>query len=388
MAWTNYLKKDIYTQLATRNLKRHSSRTILAAIGIIIGVIAISSMGILGNSLKMSVTNSLGDAGNELVVYPQFGIGSEGITQKQVSQIEKVNGINHVISLYSKSAEVKYKDSTSFGSIYGIDDDKLLYVAELQDGRVYKSGASDCVIGNNLAKELKVNVGGKITFDDNTFRVIGILKEKGMGFGISTDSGLFISQQSFSHIYDIDKGYSNVIVQVTEIKSIDNVQKDIENKLNKKEKKIMVLASKSILESINQVSRYISLFLMGISSISLIVAGVSILNVMLMSTMERTREIGIMKAVGASKNDILKMFLLEAVMLGVIASIIGGLFTFSIAFIIVIFIVKQPSYLFSFSSIFYIFLGIGFGILTAAAGGGYPAMKASKMKPLDALRHE
>lgn len=384
----NYFKNDIYIQLATRNLKRHSSRTVLAAIGIIIGVIAISSMGILGNSLKLSVTDSLGDVGNELVIYPQFEIGNEGISQKQVSQIEKISGIDQTITLYSQSSEIKYKDLKLFSNIYGIDADKIPYLVEFQNGRVYNNAAFDCVIGNKIAEELKVNVGGKITLENNKFRVIGILKERGMGFDISADNGVFISQNTFSRIYDTEKGYNNVIVQVKDINSIETVQKDIEDRLNKKDKSVMVLATNSLLDSINQISRYISLFLMGISSVSLIVAGVSILNVMLMSTMERTKEIGVLKAVGASKKDILKIFLLEAIMLGIIASIIGGILTFSLAFIIAVLIFKQPSYLFSFSSILYIFIGMGFGILTATIGGGYPAMKASKMKPLDALRHE
>ena len=130
------------------------------------------------------------------------------------------------------------------------------------------------------------------------------------------------------------------------------------------------------------------MFLMGIGSISLLVAGVSILNVMLMSTMERTKEIGVMKAVGASRKDILKMFLLEALLLGIVASIAGGIFTFGAGYLILSLIIKDTSYLFSFYTLLYILEGIMFGIITSLVGGMYPAWKASNMSPLEALRHE
>ncbi len=377
----------MYAELAKRNLKRHMARTVLAAVGIIIGVIAISSMGILGNSLKMSVSESLGDVGNELIVYP--GFGDTAITEKQVEKMQKVAGIENLIPVYSSSSKTEYKSEETYASVYGIESDDLSDLVEIEDGRMYKRGSSDCVIGSQLAEDLEVNIGGKITVEDTKFRVIGILKERGIGFDISADSAVFIDPQMFTRIYeDTDEGYTNVIIQVEDINEIDIVKTNLEERLNKKEEEVFVLATNTILSSINEISRYISLFLMGISSISLLVAGVSILNVMLMSTMERTREIGIMKAVGASRKDVLKMFLLEALFLGTAASLIGGILSFGGGFLITVLIMKQASYLFAPSSMMYIVLGIAFGILTGVAGGVYPAWKAAQMRPLDALRHE
>lgn len=143
-----------------------------------------------------------------------------------------------------------------------------------------------------------------------------------------------------------------------------------------------------MLKSINTIFTSISLFLMGIGSISLLVAGVGILNVMLMSAMERTKEIGIMKAVGASRNDILKMFILEALFLGILASLICGVLSFGVGLFVDLLILKDLSYLFMPSTILYIIVGIAFGILTSLVGGVYPAWKASKMHPLNALRYD
>lgn len=377
----------MYAELAKRNLKRHMARTVLAAVGIIIGVIAISSMGILGNSLKLPVSDSLGDVGNELLVYP--GFGEETITEKQVEKMQKVAGIENLIPIYSSASKAEYKNEETYANVYGIESDDLPGLAEIEAGRMYKRGSSDCVIGSQLAEDLEVNIGGKITIEDTKFRVIGILRERGMGFDISADSAVFIDHQMFTRIYeDTDEGYSYAIIQVEDINEIDTVKEDLEERLNKKDEDVFVLATNTILSSIDEISRYISLFLMGISSISLLVAGVSILNVMLMSTMERTREIGIMKAVGASRKDVLKMFLLEALFLGTAASLIGGILSFGGGFLITVLIMKQASYLFAPSSMAYIILGIVFGIMTGVAGGVYPAWKAAQMRPLDALRHE
>jgi len=256
----------MYAELAKRNLKRHMARTVLAAVGIIIGVIAISSMGILGNSLKMSVSDSLGDVGNELIVYP--GFGDTAITEKQVDKMQKVAGIETLIPVYSSGSKTEYKNEETYATVYGIESEDLPNLVEIENGRMYKRGSSDCVIGSQIAEDLGVNIGGKITVEDEKFRVVGILKERGIGFDVSADSAVFMDPQMFTRIYeDTDEGYTNVIIQVEDINEIDIVKTNLEDRLNKKDEEVFVLATNSILDSINEISRYISLFLMGISSI-------------------------------------------------------------------------------------------------------------------------
>ncbi|UGV40581.1 ABC transporter permease [Methanococcoides orientis] len=381
------IQSNMYLQLAKRNLKRQTFRTVLAAIGIIIGVIAISSMGILGNSLKMSVTDSFGDIGDKLLIYP--APGEDGVTEKQISQMKKVDGIDAIIPAYSTGDRVEYKNSYTFGSIYSIEREDLEKLVEVEDGQFFKSGSTDCVIGASIADTLDLKTGSKIEIGDSRLRVIGILKERGMGFDINADTGVFTSVQMYEKMYPEEGDeYDFVVVRAEELDKVDDIKEDIENLLNRKEEVITVFATNIILESINEAFKSISLFLMGIGSISLIVAGVSILNVMLMSTMERTKEIGVMKAVGASRKDVLTMFLLEALLLGIAASLIGGLFTIGAGYLILSLVVKNTSYLFSLSTLLYILEGILFGVATSLIGGMYPAWKASNMRPLDALRYE
>lgn len=386
----NLVKKissNIYVELAKRNLKRHTVRTILAAIGIIIGVIAISSMGILGNSLKLSVAGSLGDVGNEIVVYPSYG--ESVITEKQVDDLYKVGDIEYIIPVLSNVAKAEYKSESIFTNVYGLEKDGLYQLVELEEGHFLRSGSKDCVIGANLAENLDLKLGSRLTVKDSQFRVVGILKESGFGLALNPDGATFITPEAYEKLYeDVDDGYNLVIVKVRDLDYVETVAESIEERLNKKEEVVTVLVTGTILKSIDDIFNSISLFLIGIGSISLLVAGVSILNVMLMSTMERTKEIGIMKAVGASRKEILKMFMMEALIVGVVASLIGGVLSFGGGFVVNILILKEASYLFAPSSIMYIVAGVAFGIVTSLAGGMYPAWKASNMRPLDALRYE
>ncbi|MBP1909818.1 ABC transporter permease [Methanolobus bombayensis] len=385
------LSNNMYAELAKRNLKRQSVRTVLAAIGIIIGVIAISSMGILGNSLKLSVTESFADIGDKLIVSP--APGEDYITDRQIDQIRKVSNVESIIPVSASGEAIEYRDGGTeyqmYVSVYDIEKEDLEKLVELEDGRFFKPGSTDCVVGYSVADNMELTLGQKIEIDDTKLRVVGILKERGMGFDISTDTGVFTSSEMYEKLYpDEDEGYDQAIIIVRDIDEIDAVSDEIEERINKKDELVTVFATNMITDSLDDVFSSISLFLMGIGSISLLVAGVSILNVMLMSTMERTKEIGIMKAVGASRKDILKMFLLEALFLGVVASTAGAVITISGSYLVMELLVKNTSYLFTLSSMFYVTEGFFFGIATSLVGGMYPAWKASRMKPLDALRYE
>ncbi|MFQ6054543.1 MAG: ABC transporter permease [Methanosarcinales archaeon] len=379
----------MFLELAKRNLSRHTFRTVLAAIGIIIGVVAISSLGILGNSLKLSVTDTLGDIGNEIIVSPAFKSGVTNITEKQFKQMERIQGIEVAIPISSEADVVNFKKESTYTQIYGMRGEDMQYILEIADGHFLKRDSDNCVVGSNIAKSYKLKTGSKISIDNNSFKVVGILKEKGLSFDINADNAVILSTKMYSKLYDT-KDYKSVIIKVKKenLDEVDVVKENIEKRFNKHDDVVTVMAMNTILEGVTSIFDTISMFLMGIGAISLIVAGVSILNVMLMSTMERTKEIGIMKAVGASKKEIILMFLLESLILGMVGSLIGGVLSFAGGFAILVLILNNAKYLFAPSSILYIFVGIGFGILTGLMGGLYPAWKASRLRPLDALRYE
>ncbi|MFQ6119018.1 MAG: ABC transporter permease, partial [Methanosarcinales archaeon] len=373
----------MFLELAKRNLSRHTFRTVLAAIGIIIGVVAISSLGILGNSLKLSVTDTLGDIGNEIIVSPAFKSGVTNITEKQFKQMERIQGIEVAIPISSEADVVNFKKESTYTQIYGMRGEDMQYILEIDQGHFLKRDSDNCVVGSNIAKSYKLKTGSKISIDNNSFKVVGILKEKGLSFDINADNAVILSTKMYSKLYDT-KDYKSVIIKVKKenLDEVDVVKENIEKRFNKRDDVVTVMAMNTLLEGVTGIFDTISMFLMGIGAISLIVAGVSILNVMLMSTMERTKEIGIMKAVGASKKEIILMFLLESLILGMVGSLIGGVLSFAGGFAILVLILNNAKYLFAPSSILYIFVGIGFGILTGLMGGLYPAWKASRLRPL------
>jgi ABC-type transport system, involved in lipoprotein release, permease component len=208
-----------------------------------------------------------------------------------------------------------------------------------------------------------------------------------MGFDISPDYAIVASDQWYKDFYDVN-GYDQVIVKVRNLKDIDQVKDSIDAQLNRRETEVNVYDTKAILETILETFGRISTFTMAIGGISLIVAGVSIFNVMMMSVMERYREIGILRSIGTKRAEVRSMFIYESLILGITGSIIGGILSFLGGYAAIAVMLQETSYLFAFSSLIQIPYGMIFGVATSILSGLYPAWKASDLRPIEALRHE
>jgi putative ABC transport system permease protein len=371
----------IFFEFAKRNLARHKFRSVLAVIGIVIGVLAITALGILGNSVRLSASEQLCMIGNELVVFPY----SEAKLSEQ--NFEKIEKVADAIPVTMGGELVLLNEEFKRVTIYGMRSEDIPRLLEKEDGQYLKHGSLNCLVGSRLAEDYELSVGERVTIKNQKPRIVGILKERGIGFDINPDSAIIVSEKLFTSLYN-SSGYSLVIVKVDDIAEVEAVRKDIEDRLNKKEKVVEVMELRMFVEGIKELFNTISLFLLGIGSISLVVAGVSILNVMMMSTVERTKEIGVMRAIGTSKKGILYMFLFESLILGTIGGVIGAIFGFGVGFLVDVLMLQEASYLFAASSVAYIFLGIAFGIGTSVLSGLYPAWRASMLKPIEALRYE
>ncbi|MEM0215762.1 MAG: ABC transporter permease [Archaeoglobaceae archaeon] len=374
----------MYFELAKRNLQRAKIRSILAVVGILIGVMAISAIGIFGESLKSAVLENFEDIANELVVSPNYQKGYRYIDEKDIERIRKIPEVESAMAVKSDYLLVVLKDEKTYTTVYGLREEEVKTLFRVEKGVIDLN--KGCVVGKSFAELYELKTGSKILVNGVEFKVAGILEDAGMRYDINPNFAVILSEDSFGKVSSA--GYSSVIVRAKEIGAVGKVKEEIERRLNTKEEKVTVFEMKMILDIINQAFNQINLFLMAIASVSLLVAGVSILNIMLMSTIERTKEIGIMRAIGAQRIAVLRIFLLEALVLGLIGSLLGSILSVIAGYGINYLILKETKYVFQLSTIGYMALGFSVGIITSVLSGLYPAWKASRLEPIDALRFE
>ncbi|RXE57040.1 multidrug ABC transporter substrate-binding protein [Methanoculleus taiwanensis] len=404
--------KDIILQLSVRSVRLHFLRSVLAALGIVIGVVAIAAMGMMGANMTLSVTDDLSEMANVLTVTAYTGNGGGGgfgppggggsssgsddelLTESQFRDIEKIAAkYGTVYAVYQESDTIEIGDDTRKATIYGLDPDVIPEVLTLAEGAYPKSTAS-VVVGPTIAERNDLKIGSKIDIGDSdegsttTVRVVGILEERGMSMDLSTDSAIIGSEKLFVGIYGGEGEYKQVNIAVDNLDDVDTVKTEIEEQLNKKNDEVTVSDSSRMLESITSTLSTMTTFVMAIAGISLLVAAVSIFNVMMMSVNERIREIGILRSIGTQRDEILKMFVYEAGILGLVGAGIGAVLSLAIGYVVVLGMVGTAEYFFAPDSIVYVLMATLVGIVICVVTGVYPAWRASNLDPIEALRAE
>jgi putative ABC transport system permease protein len=374
----------MFFELARRNLERTKVRSALAIVGIMIGVMAISAIGIFGESLKSAVLENFKDVANEIVISPNYQKGYRYLEEKDVEKVRKILGIENAIAVKSDYLLVELKNQRTYATIYGMKEDDVKAMFSAEKGSIELSRG--CVVGYSLAKMFEIKPGSKVSINGSDFKVVGILENAGIRYDINPNLAIIVSEDRFSELST--SGYSSVFVKVRNMDDIPRIREEIERRLNTKEEKVNVFEMKRILETIKRAFDQINLFLMAIAGVSLLVAGISILNIMLMSTIERTKEIGIMRAIGASRATVLKIFLLEALILGMLGSFVGSILSIAAGYGINYLILRETRFMFQFATLGYVLLGFSIGIATSVLSGLYPAWRASKLEPIEALRFE
>ncbi len=402
--------KDIIFRLALRSIRLHFLRSTLAVLGIVIGVVAIATMGMMGANMTLSVTEQLSEMGNVLVVTESregggggmSGPGGPGggsddddfIPEEQFKDIERIaSKYGTVYALYSESDTIEVGAEERRATIYGLDQDVIPEILTLSSGAFPKS-TSSVIIGPSLAGRLDLTLGSKIDIGDpdegatTTVRVVGIIEERGMSMDLNTDSAIIGSEKLFTGIYGGEGEYRQVNIILDDINEAGNVSDEIEEQLNKKEDQVSVQDSSRMLENITETLGTMTTFVMAIAGISLLVAAVSIFNVMMMSVTERIREIGILRSIGTQKGEVRKMFIHESAILGGLGAVIGAVASLTIGWVVVLAMVGSTDYFFTPSSLIYVPFGMAIGFITCVLSGVYPAWSASNLDPIEALRAE
>jgi putative ABC transport system permease protein len=405
---------NIIFQLSVRSVRLHFLRSVLAALGIVIGVVAIASMGMMGANMTLSVTKELSSMANVLVVRPDTGGGGGFSSQggggirmttgssssdsdmlndnqfKDIQHIAAKYGLVYAVNSQSDRIEIG-SDKTGRATVYGLDPVTFPEIFVLQEGAFPKSTTS-VMIGPSLASRYGLTIGSKLGIgqenETTTVRVVGILEERGLSMDLNTDSAIIGSDKLYFGIYGGEGEYRQVNIILNDVSDADMVNTEITDQLNKKENMVAVQDSSRMLESITSTLGTITTFVMAIAGISLLVAAVSIFNVMMMSVTERIREIGILRSIGTQKAEIRKMFIYEAGILGIIGAILGAVLSIAFGYLIVLGMVGSTDYFFAPESLMYVPFAMAVGIVICIVSGVYPAWSASNLDPIEALRAE
>lgn len=387
----------ILFDFAKRNIRLHWLRSLLAVVGIIIGVAAISSMGMLGNSLVLSISDSLTSVGDTIVVTPHVsaapgtiagGGSSLKITERQVEEIRRAAGANTVVPIHTGAERITVGNEAKTAALYAMDPGDVPVLLEKESG-IYLRYGTGAMVGKKLAEENDLKVGESLGIGsgEERVRIVGVLKERGIGFDLNPDYAIIVPDTWFTARYG-EREYDQVIIKVRKLEDIDGVKVAVEDKLNRREQVVNVLDTRKVLKTIVDAFNQISTFTTAIGGISLVVAGISILNVMLMSVTERTKEIGIIRSLGAKRGEVMRIFLYEALILGLMGSAIGGVLSLAGGYLALNVMLQSTKYLFAPTTLVYILYGVAFGIGVSLLSGIYPAWKAAMMNPIEALRFE
>lgn len=391
---------------AFEDFRRNKVRTFLTSLGIMVGVMSVVLLIALGLGLKNYIEDQFESLGaNLLIIFPgsvfsedsgaggNFGAGFAGgakFDEKDVKSLQKISGVKYVVPLFSKSLSLSANDEKKLGYVMGTSDDAFEVLnIEISEGRTF--GKSDVlgktkkgVIGYTMAEKLFIDpknaLGETVRANDQRFEVIGVAKKKG---DRQMDDGLFVPYSSTFGNLNPDKTFFTIYVGADSEDIIPLVKDDIKQTLLKRyeEDDFSVTEQDQILSSVNQIFGIINTILIAIGSISLFVGGIGIMNIMYATVTERTKEIGIRRAIGATEKDILTQFLTESIVLSLLGGVVGLLISAIIVFIIRFFF---PASLNMVAILVAIVVSSGIGILF----GVFPARRAAKLSPIEAIRYE
>ena len=399
-----------YFFLALENLKHRGLRSWLTMLGIFIGIAAVVSLISLGAGLQETITDQFSSLSVDVLTIQNAGTGFgppgstvvRKLTEHDLDIIESVNGVKIVVPRLIRVVGVEYNKERQFLYIADIPEEpeKMKFVYEslnigVEEGKMLSSDDNGkVVLGNDFTKDSfgkSIEVGSTLVINGKDFEVAGIL-ERASTFTVN--SAILMLNDDLEDLLKINDEMDLIVAQVEDKDKINDVAEELELKLRKDrdekigEEDFSVQTPIQSLESINNILVIINLIVIGIATVSLLVGGIGIMNTMYTSVLERNKEIGIMKAIGAQNKDILSIFLIESGLLGLVGGVVGALMGLGLAF--------------GVSKIAGIFLGgggmkitisypllfgaIAFSLLIGTASGSLPAMQASKLRPVEALR--
>ncbi|MBN2826041.1 MAG: ABC transporter permease [Campylobacterales bacterium] len=397
--------------LALRTIRRNLMRSFLTILGIVIGVASVIAMVMLGEGTTAYVTQSITKLGSNMLTIrpgqerrgpPRGDNSAKPFSMDDVEAIKReITALKAVTTSEAKALNAVYGNANYSTTVYGVDNDYFIIKDwSMERGREFSSselgsGKSVCIIGKTVQKELFNNldpIEADIRLEKFSCKVIGVLQSKGAAaFGRDQDDVILVPLKTFQRrISGNKKDISSIVVSVKDGVSTTRVQNEIKLLLRErrhikqgKSDDFNIRDMKDIIQTLSSTTQMLTMLLGAVAAISLIVGGIGIMNIMLVSVTERTREIGIRLAIGALEREVLMQFLVESVVLSSIGGIIGIILGISIT--------AAATSIFDIPFIFnqgIVVIAFVFSMIVGIVFGYFPARKAAKMNPIDALRYE
>lgn len=391
-----------YFKLALKSLFLNKVRSLLTMVGIIIGVGAVIILTSLVGGLEKQIKSTFESLGaNSLFVFAgsvdSQGGGPTGVPVNKLT-FNMVDEVKRIPNVKDAAPHIELTGSAIYGSkeaknvnINAVDYNFTdMYSVKIVEGRYFTrgeiaGGKMVAIIGPTLKDKLYSTtnpIGKQLKIKEKRFTVIGVTEAKGTSFGVDMDKSAYIPYTAARQRYQIDRP-TYILIKTDDTEVLKTVQREVEKSLLRfmKQDEFSVKSQEEGIKFFEQILGVLASALGGIAGVSLLVGGVGIMNIMFVSVTERTREIGLRKAVGANSRDILTQFLLEAVILSLVGGLLGVLFGVGVSFGMQRFID---------TSVNYFFVGLSFGIsaLIGVVFGVAPAIRASRLDPIIALRYE
>ncbi len=401
-----------FFKLAYNSVKNRKLRSWLTMLGVFVGIAAVVSLISLGQGLQSSIEGEFSSLGTDKLFVQAKGsaFGPPGtatpsvITDTDKEIVKESRGVKRVASRLIRSAQIEFDNNVVYQYVGSMPDDKderdlviEVFDPEFVSGDMMNSNDErKVVIGNNYATKKKfgsnVKIGDKLKIQGKEFKVAGILKRYG---NFELDDVVLMNEEPMRELFGIKDQIDLIVVQVLPGSDpgmvADGLRRELRNSRNVDEGKedFDIQTPEDILKTVNNVLLVLQVVLIGIAAISLLVGGIGIMNTMYTSVLERTKEIGIMKSIGAKNSDILTMFLIESGFYGLAGGVIGVILGLGVSFSVgKIASVALGSDLFKASFSPYLVVGaLAFAFLVGCASGVLPSMQASRLKPVDALRY-
>ncbi|MEA1925398.1 MAG: ABC transporter permease [Candidatus Altiarchaeota archaeon] len=401
-----------YLRLALDGIKHRKVRTWLTMTGIFVGIIAVVALISLGQGLQKLIDDQFEAVGGDVLTIMPGGEGSfmaggpgsdlisAKLHQSDLDVIKKVRGVDEAVGVLRSTGTLEVRGKKKSIPVFGLPTDSKSQkslsktdIFRVDDGRYIRQGSRyEAQIGVETCSGLdkKPGVGDKIEIEGHMFHIVGKNIKSGNPFH---DAKVTIPIETGQKIFNKTDEYSLITVRIQKGFDIDTVDEKIEEKLRKHrdvsegEEDFTVETPQNIVGVFKDIVNMVTLVLSGIAGISLIVGGVGIMTTMYTSVLERTKQIGIMKAVGARNSDVLSMFVIEAGLLGLTGGVIGVILGLGMSKIGEYF---ARRYIEDFSIYVSLELVVGalmFSFIVGCLSGYLPARQASKMHPVDALRY-